>query len=337
MTAMNKESFSALFARIRDLFRYPTPYEGEHIHDPMFLHLTGAVPAVATPQKMRGFNRRYVLWYGGICTILISLIVSVPSTPLTIADLPAVLVLPTALLFVGGFLFDVYAATESVNGFYAFRRSATFAYMRVIPLAPIRLAHAQYRLLLLRTWQGLWILLITRWVVVIGWGVWMMSSLIRSSATTGYVLSEVFYLLPVYVALGYVFIREPYWRWRIMVAIGMQQAVRYSSQPAAVFWSVAVVGGFWVMRFFVGISTGIFFLALGIFSVGSIGVILRELMRANGLYTAVAVSNFLLIVFFLATFAWAYRLLLLDGTDPYEIGVTEKLHVKLKSLLDRED
>ncbi|MEM6529659.1 MAG: hypothetical protein AAF653_15275, partial [Chloroflexota bacterium] len=66
-------------------------------------------------------------------------------------------------------------------------------------------------------------------------------------------------------------------------------------------------------------------------------VVLREFMRANGLYAAVAVSNLLLVVFLSATFAWFYRVLLLDRTDPYEIGVTEKLHVKLKSLLEPED
>ncbi|MEM6281630.1 MAG: hypothetical protein AAF787_05525 [Chloroflexota bacterium] len=344
-----REQPAMLLTRLRDLLRYPTPYESEHRSDPLFAVPAGRVPLLASPAQLKSSNIGCLLWLGGILLVVwpVGLWFG-QAPPPTHPGYLRMLVYSTVTVWLLGFVGDVICAVLAANSLRDLKDSDQFDLIRLSAVTPLRLSIASYHVALLRTWIVMWVMLIFRWANLILWALlialfpffYINPSIPDLSAYE--FLYGLLCVLVVYITLGYVFIREPYWRWRIMVAIGMQQAVRYSSQPAAVFWSVVVVIGFWIIRIFVGISIAAFFMVFIGFSIGSLGFLLLEFMSVNGLFTAVAVSAFLLVTFVSvtfvsATFAWAYRSLVLDRTDPYEIGVTEKLHVKLKSLLEPED
>jgi hypothetical protein len=157
----------------------------------------------------------------------------------------------TGVSMVIGLGVDFFCLLYGVNSMAALHDRGMTDFLRVTTVDPLLLVTARVRLARLYAWRMFFVLAAVRCVLL---AILAVAAVVALAAVIGtrYDARGTAFLLG--AALGGMtsatvfMLREPYWRYHAMTAIGVQQAAEHPNPFSRFVWTVLAVVGFWVVQ-----------------------------------------------------------------------------------------
>lgn len=215
---------------------------------------------------MKGLERHAwrMLAYPALAVALIAALdVFINSGKLTIASfsLPIMLLFSTALMFGA----DVAYVLNTVNALSGPMITGEWELLRLTPLRPQMIFDAKYAAAQLKAWRLLWFEIAVRLITLelVSLPLLLLIGPTQLTGATVFLVLNPLPLLAVGILLSFlvVFVLEPYWRMRMVVAIGLAVSAMFRSA------SYAVLAGILVTLVIRMMQVGVLLLTVSMFSI----------------------------------------------------------------------
>ncbi|MEM6281631.1 MAG: hypothetical protein AAF787_05530 [Chloroflexota bacterium] len=326
--------------RLLLLFRFPTPYDGDHIHDPLFKYEARQAAMVGSPAALQKFNRQFLLLLGGGSLVLLPLFLYLVAPPIfDYTDFVPMLILVSLIAWALGLLFDELHMYFAANSMVTLKTNGSLDFIRATPLSPQRLLVIRYQIALLHTWRVFWVSVIVRYVLMLLWLPLVAYSIFMAARRLPLEpLTAVFWLTAIivgYAGVSYIAIREPLWRWRIMTSIGLRAAIEHSAQGAVIVKAVLYQVGFALVRY-VLISLGAYGVFIGATMLYALGIWMTEAMFVvnAGLFSVIFIVPLTVVGVLLPV--WIYRFVVVLNRDWHSGSMDSIRHIRINELLGRD-
>ncbi|MEL7234458.1 MAG: hypothetical protein AAGK74_08180 [Chloroflexota bacterium] len=327
--------------RLLLLFRFPSPYDGDHANDPLFKYEARQAAMVGSPEALRKFNRQFSLSLGGGLIVLLPLLLLLVAPPIyDYTDFVPLFILVTIIVWAISFLFDGLHMYFAANSMVTLKTNGSLPFIRATPLSPQRLLIVRYQIALLNTWRVFWVSVIIRYVLVLMWLPLVVYSVFTAARRLPLEpLTAVYWLTAIivgYAGGSYVAIREPLWRWRIMASIGLRAAIEHPAQGAVIVKAVLYQVGFGLVRY-VLISLGAYGVIIGVTVLYAIGIWIADALFAinAGLFSVIFIVPLTAAGVLLP--AWIYRFVIVLNRDWHSSSEDALRYIRMDGLLDRDE
>lgn len=299
------------------LFHYDTPYDHPEAAHPLFAVAARRVRWVNSPDALRGYQRRaawgvsaVVLGVGALLTVLFWL----GDMRLVSAMFTSLLILIGASVVIG-LLVDFFCVLYGMNSVSSLDDADMSDFLRVTAVNPLTLMAARLRLARLYAWRAFILLALMRMTLLAMLAGAVVVGLLALSTDADWHIDEL--LLAVGAALGGMvtitvfLLREPYWRYHAMTAIGVQQAAEHLNPFRRAVFVVLAVIGFWMLQGMVLLMGG-YAMGMGVAMLGAILMSLTDVYLPDVVIGGIVLVIMLVAALLPLAYLWIVRHVMMD-------------------------